>query len=233
MIEPLQYGDYYHIYNRGNNSENLFREEANYHYFLALYAKYIPPVANTYAYALLRNHFHLLTRIKTITEQETYWNTLPVAEKILLRGRRARHLTGVAEDVADHPLLAFQPCEPSQAFSNLFNAYTRTINNKYGRTGALFERPFERIQVDNDGYFCALVVYIHRNPQTHGFVDDFRQWPFSSYTAISTRSRTRIERDAVLTWFSGGASFQQAHEQALVAPPQWPLSSTKADENPS
>jgi hypothetical protein len=32
--EPLQYGQYYPIYNRGNNSEALFREERNYRYFL-------------------------------------------------------------------------------------------------------------------------------------------------------------------------------------------------------
>jgi hypothetical protein len=30
---PLQYGEYYHIYNRGNNRENIFIEERNYPYF--------------------------------------------------------------------------------------------------------------------------------------------------------------------------------------------------------
>lgn len=73
MTSPaaLQYGQYYHIYNRGNNQENLFREERNYRYFLKLYASYIEPIADTYAYCLLRNHFHLLVRIKTVEEQET------------------------------------------------------------------------------------------------------------------------------------------------------------------
>ncbi len=61
---PLQYGQYYHIYNRGNNREDLFREPRNYAYFLALYAKQIEPVAETLAYCLLGNHFHLLVRIK-------------------------------------------------------------------------------------------------------------------------------------------------------------------------
>ncbi|HID28372.1 MAG TPA: transposase, partial [Desulfobacterales bacterium] len=32
--EPLQFGQYYHIYNRGNNRENLFVEPRNYPYFL-------------------------------------------------------------------------------------------------------------------------------------------------------------------------------------------------------
>jgi putative transposase len=60
----LQYGVAYHIYNRGNNRENVFVEERNYRHFLQLYAKYIEPVAWTYAYCLLRNHFHFLVKIK-------------------------------------------------------------------------------------------------------------------------------------------------------------------------
>ncbi len=31
--QPLQYNQHYHIYNRGNSGEILFREERNYPYF--------------------------------------------------------------------------------------------------------------------------------------------------------------------------------------------------------
>ena len=65
---PLLPGVYYHIYNRGNNREDLFIEKRNYPYFLSLYAKHIEPVADTFAYCLLRNHFHFSLRIKTEEE---------------------------------------------------------------------------------------------------------------------------------------------------------------------
>ena len=65
---PLQHGQFYHIYNRGNNRQNLFVEERNYRYFLRLYAKHIEPLAETYAYCLLPNHFHFLVRIKDIED---------------------------------------------------------------------------------------------------------------------------------------------------------------------
>ncbi len=65
---PLQPGVFYHIYNRGTNRENIFVEERNYLYFLRLYAKYIEPVAETYAYCLLRNHFHLLVRVRELVD---------------------------------------------------------------------------------------------------------------------------------------------------------------------
>lgn len=65
---PLLPGKFYHIFNRGNNRENIFLEERNYRHFMHLYAEHIEPVADTYAYSLLRNHFHLLVRIKDDAE---------------------------------------------------------------------------------------------------------------------------------------------------------------------
>lgn len=69
---------------------------------------------------------------------------------------------------------------PSKNFSNLFNAYAKAINKAYGRTGSLFEERFGRIEVTSDAYFAGLIFYIHFNPQKHGFVKDFREWPWSS-----------------------------------------------------
>lgn len=57
-------GQYYHIYNRGNNKENIFIEEKNYGYFLEKMKKYLLPIADVYAYCLLKNHFHIVLRIK-------------------------------------------------------------------------------------------------------------------------------------------------------------------------
>jgi REP element-mobilizing transposase RayT len=60
---------YYHIYQRGNNRQNIFLEAENYRYFLKLYTKYIVPIAETFAYCLLPNHMHFLIRTRN---QQTY-----------------------------------------------------------------------------------------------------------------------------------------------------------------
>ena len=62
--DVFETGQYYHVYNRGNNSENIFIEEKNYNYFLEKLKKYILPIADVYAYCLLKNHFHIVLRIK-------------------------------------------------------------------------------------------------------------------------------------------------------------------------
>lgn len=62
--EPLEPDCFYHIYNRGNNEENIFLEEKNYSFFLQKMIKYLVPVADIYSYCLLKNHFHILLKIK-------------------------------------------------------------------------------------------------------------------------------------------------------------------------
>ncbi len=161
-IPPITYGTFYHIYNRGNNSENIFIQERNYAYFMELWWEYISPIADTWAYCLLRNHFHVAGCIKN------------------------------REDLGGLKLK-----EPSQYFSNFFNAYSRGVNIAVQRTGALFERPFKRIPVDSESYLMRLVVYIHQNPQKHKFVNDFRDWNYSSYHQLIANVPTRLQRDGV------------------------------------
>jgi len=54
-LQALESGRYYHIYNRANGSENLFREAANYRHFLHLYDKYTSPIAHTLAWVLMHS----------------------------------------------------------------------------------------------------------------------------------------------------------------------------------
>lgn len=182
---PLQPGVYYRIYNRGNNRENLFLEERNYLYFLRLYKKHIEPVADTYAYCLMRNHFHFSVRIK---ETSQLLKTYEVYNKKI---------------------------SPPQAFANFFNAYAKAINKGYGRTGSLFEERFGRIPVMSTSYFKTLTFYIHFNPQKHCFVADFRDWCWSSYHELIGNDPTDLKRDEVLGLFGGIQGFEEYHQGML------------------
>ena len=169
---------YYHIYNRGNNGNNLFFEDNNYHYFYDLYIHHIHPFANTYAYCFMKNHFHLLIRIKPPKELSN---------------------------------LSTSDC--SQAFSNLFNAYTKSINKQYNKHGSLFQKPFKRILVNSHEYYIHLINYIHRNPEKHQFTQDFRTYAYSSYTSISQQRKSIIDNPQVIKWFGSLNAFKQYHQQ--------------------
>jgi len=61
----LETNKYYHLYNRSNNHELLFKNRDNYIYFLEKYRKYISPFVNTIAYCLMPDHFHFSVYVKS------------------------------------------------------------------------------------------------------------------------------------------------------------------------
>jgi putative transposase len=128
--EKLESGYYYHIYNQGNNRENIFFKEKNYDYFLHLFKKYIVPITETYAYCLLPNHFHFLLRIK----------------------------------------------------------------------------------IENEDYLKRLVLYIHTNAQHHGIIDNFENYPHSSFHAYIAETETAISKSYILKLFEDIENFMAAHK---------------------
>ena len=69
--DKLYEGCYYHIYNRGINGENLFLNSDNCDYFVKLYKKHVSSLVDTYAYCLMKNHFHLLVYIKEVSFEKS------------------------------------------------------------------------------------------------------------------------------------------------------------------
>lgn len=65
LTAPVEFDQYYHIYNRGNNRDLLFYKQYNYSYFLKKYEAYLSDHVFTFAFCLLPNHFHFLIKTKT------------------------------------------------------------------------------------------------------------------------------------------------------------------------
>lgn len=182
IIQPVLEGNYFHIYNRGINSEDLFKEEKNYSFFLEQYKKYCTDVFDTYSYALLKNHFHLFVYVK---------------ENVVVKrndGKGEIKLTA------------------SKQLAHFFNSYAQAINKSHSRTGSLFESPFERKLVNSEHYISSMIYYCHYNAQLHGMVKDFKDWPFSSYHSIMEGNTEIIATEKVLQWFGGKEAFEKQHQ---------------------
>ncbi|MFA5095290.1 MAG: transposase [Candidatus Paceibacterota bacterium] len=133
--------EYYHLYNRGNSKQIIFKDEQDYNHFMKLLflcnsqksIVYRDISKNTFdfdreetlvhigAYCLMPNHFHLL----------------------------------VKEEVENGI---------SRFMQKLTTAYVMYYNKKYKRTGALFEGKFKSQHISIDRYMKYLFSYIHLNP---------------------------------------------------------------------
>jgi len=211
---PLLFDTYYHIYNRGVNGENIFVEERNYDLFLNLFEKHTTPVCDLFSYCMLRNHFHVSVRTKSEEEIVEYQKSL---DKKTLRVSPAISQPGMPGSLANQD--NGQSRKPlgshyvSDQFSNFFNAYAKTINKAYGRTGSLFQHPFGRVPITSDRQFWNVIAYIHQNPQKHKFVEDFRDWKYSSYGIILTDKKTSVNRSKVMEWFGNTEEYIELHKQ--------------------
>ena len=100
----------------------------------------------------------------------------------------------------------------AQRFSNLFNAYAKSFNERYNRTGSLFQERFRRKIIDSDADIGEVIFYIHANAQRHGLIDDFRKYVHSSYSSLLSDAPSLLLRTEVMKWFGGKGAFIKYHE---------------------
>ncbi|SHF99563.1 hypothetical protein SAMN05444274_11739 [Mariniphaga anaerophila] len=211
----LEYGQFYHIYNRGINGCNLFRENENYEYFLHLYDKYVSPVADTFAWVLMRNHFHFLVRIRKEEEISFMGTQTPEGRKDTSGSATNLSVSFRPESVSNTQNIS-KRYNPTNQFSHLFNAYTKAINKRFRRTGSLFEHPFRRIEIHSEIHLKYLVYYIHHNPIHHGFCEHFLDYPWSSYLTMISPKTTKLSRAEVMEWFNDKSNLVKYHSAEKI-----------------
>jgi len=168
-------GEYYHVYNRGNNRQDIFFDRENYWFFLRRLHNYFQTsqalhetlaLCTVVAYCLMPNHFHLLLQ--------------PHDDQL------------------------------SRYLQMLAISYTKAINARHNRVGALFQGAFQARHVDRDEYLLHLSRYIHLNPVHAGLVQRPEDWESSSYREyIGTRTVTLPKPDIVLAQFPSRDAYQQ------------------------
>ncbi len=150
-------GEFYHVYNRGNNRQVIFFGQRNYLFFLKKVKEQLLPVSEIIAYCLMPNHFHfLLKATENGLKQRDSFGGKPMQE------------------------LAYR-------IGILLSSYSQAINKQNKTTGSLFQQKTKaKILCEvNDGsrisYFEQCFHYIHQNPVVARMVKALSDWPYSSF----------------------------------------------------
>ena len=165
-------GGYYHVYNRGVDKRNIFKDEQDYCVFLHFLKVYLSPNLK-------------YKKGEVMLESEKLTGIIPVKE---------RPIQSLCEEVrllafclmGNHFHLMLQQLT-SDGMEKLLRrvciTYAMYFNEKYQRTGRLFQGTYKAAAIDKDAYFTHLSRYIHQNPLSleQYTKRNLSEYPYSSY----------------------------------------------------
>lgn len=135
-------GEFYHVYNRGNSKQLIFHDANDFNRFMKLLY-----VSN--GSVISRN---LFSRKKEIFKTNRQKPLVAIGAYCLM----SNHFHILLTEIEVGGISKFM--------QKLTTGYSMFYNNKYKRTGTLFEGKFRSEHVDEDRYLKYLFSYIHLNP---------------------------------------------------------------------
>jgi putative transposase len=183
---PFLPDQYYHFYNRGNNRQAVFFERENYLYFIKGIKKYMREHVDILVYSLMPTHYHILGRVKGKTSEFPEQQTSEFLKN--------SEVSGIV----------------SKAMMRLGVSYTKAINKRFSRVGALFQGQFQGKPIQHYNHLLNLCVYIHANPVKDGLVALPEDWEFSNYLEwMNLREGTLVNREFIEDNFGTRQEYQK------------------------
>lgn len=167
-------GEYYHIYNRGNRKQDIFRnDEDRFRFLLAL---------------LLFQHPETPTQFSRTVRNFVRHSVLDIPDM----GRRLAGLVAFVL-MPNHFHCIVHEAVPngiSRYMQRLLMGYTKYFNTKYEQVGHVFQGPFQAVHIQDDDQLLYCSAYIHRNPrELSGWRDREHEYPWSSFPDYIGTSR--------------------------------------------
>ncbi|MBI4120084.1 MAG: transposase [Parcubacteria group bacterium] len=142
--EKFAPGEYYHIYNRGVDKRILFLNERDMFRF-----------ANT---CYILNNFENIPFPFDVIQIEPKNSLIPIQPLVSFAAGciMPNHYHFFVSEQKENGISSF--------FHKLGTSYTKYFNNRYDRSGSLFESTFKAKHINSDEYASYLTQYIHVNP---------------------------------------------------------------------
>jgi len=167
---PLVTNHFYHVFNRGINSEPIFLDKKHFTRALNLLHFY-----NYVDYPVRFSKFLLLSNDR----RKEIWKRLEKSTKhteIISYCLMPNHFHLLLKQRIDHGISKF--------IANFQNSYAKYCNLKNNRTGHLFQGQFKAVLINTEEQLLHVHRYIHLNPYSAGLVaklENLEIYPWSSF----------------------------------------------------
>lgn len=105
-----------------------------------------------------------------------------------------------------HLLVKMEMRRLSEEMKRLEVSYAQHFNEKYERTGTLFQGRFGSEPIDSDEQLLAALRYIHLNPQKAG-IAPFDDYEWSSYQEYMGRAKAELASTSLALEMVGGTDY--------------------------
>jgi putative transposase len=201
LIEKFEPEKYYHVVCKAIAGKKLFHTDANKLFFLKRYRELVAPFVKTLAYNLLNNHVHLVIKALPLILLTDILASQPLET---VTKTQAKFTASDNKEELYHELI-------EQQFNRLFISYVRALNIQLNTSGHLFDRPFKRIAINDEGHLQQAIIYVHANEQKHGLVNDFTRSGFSSYHSILQNHSEIVDCAYVINFFGSADQYKKIH----------------------
>lgn len=133
-------GQYYHVYNRGVNKENIFLDKQDYVYFLSLFKRHLSKEARKDRIG--RQYLHLVNSVKLLS-----YCLMPNHFHLLL--------LNVEKDGVE------------KLMRSIATSYSMYFNRRHSHVGHLFQGVFKASSIESESYLQHISRYIHLNPKDY------------------------------------------------------------------
>jgi len=99
----------------------------------------------------------------------------------------------------------------------LGTAYTMYFNNKYKRSGVLFQGKFKAVKIDSNNHLLWVSSYVNVNAQIHGITRDASNYPWCSYPDyLGLRKGTLCKKEIILDQFKNIDQYRKMISQCAI-----------------
>lgn len=167
-------GEYYHVFNRGNNKNDIFFDDKDRARFLFLITHLQSPIS-----------FKNISREVRLFVQSRALHSC-VDQDLMTEICRNRYIELVAFALMPnhfHLLICeVQENGISQYMHKILTGYAKYLNTKHEKSGHVLQGPYRLVHVDSNEQLMHLSAYIHRNPRDlRGWRNKEHGYPWSSY----------------------------------------------------
>ena len=91
----------------------------------------------------------------------------------------------------------------------LLISYTKAINKRFSRVGALFQGQFQARPIQRYDHLLNLCIYIHANPVIDGLVTTPEDWAYSNYLEwLGAREGNLVDREFITDHFGSPTEYR-------------------------